>query len=130
MKSTGGGGEVEDRAFQGSVAPQYPTTYESDDRWFSLRWKSSILLKGDADLAAKSDQPKAATKKSKDGGKDQDYVKLVKAGSGCEDTNKVEQTAKFSPNGMRNKDLQGSEALQDLKPEVTKDKEDKKETTE
>ncbi|KAG8390600.1 hypothetical protein BUALT_Bualt01G0100400 [Buddleja alternifolia] len=104
MKITGGGGEVEDRAFEGFVAPQYrfplhPTTYERDDRWFSLRWRSSILLEfrvrgymdrmhtrgrfcpavlpGDANLAAKSDQPKPAIKKSKEGCKDQDYVKLA-----------------------------------------------------
>ncbi|KAG8373821.1 hypothetical protein BUALT_Bualt11G0065100 [Buddleja alternifolia] len=46
----------------------------------SLRWKTSlilILLKGDANLAAKSDQPKPAIKKSKEGCKDQDYVKLA-----------------------------------------------------
>ncbi|KAG8373185.1 hypothetical protein BUALT_Bualt12G0144800 [Buddleja alternifolia] len=103
---------------------------------------SERIHQGDADLAAKSDQPKAATKKSKDGGKDQDYVKLVKAGSGCEDTNKVEQTAIFSPNEKFPSEsivtiaflkLFATNPLKmflDLKPEVTKDKEDKKETTE
>ncbi|KAG8386357.1 hypothetical protein BUALT_Bualt03G0140400 [Buddleja alternifolia] len=85
MKITGGGGEVEDRAFEGFVAPQYrfplhPTTYERDDRWFSSE-SGAIWIGctrgGDANLAAKSDQPKPAIKKSKEGCKDQDYVKLA-----------------------------------------------------
>ncbi|KAG8385489.1 hypothetical protein BUALT_Bualt03G0050700 [Buddleja alternifolia] len=94
MKITGGGGEVEDRAFEGFVAPQYrfplhPTTYERDDRWFSSEsgaiWIGCTrgvdfaqqYCQGDANLAAKSDQPKPAIKKSKEGCKDQDYVKLA-----------------------------------------------------
>ncbi|KAG8384357.1 hypothetical protein BUALT_Bualt04G0109700 [Buddleja alternifolia] len=78
-------------------------SYHDGEHYNSVRSKDDtcsgparpIVIKGDADLSAKPTQPKAATKKSKEGGGEndayQDSIKLVKAGSGCEDAKKVEQ---------------------------------------
>ncbi|KAG8364009.1 hypothetical protein BUALT_Bualt19G0081700 [Buddleja alternifolia] len=57
MKITGGGGEVEDRAFEGFVAPQYrfplhPTTYERDDRWFSPISVEYLLFIAGAEMSS------------------------------------------------------------------------------
>ncbi|KAI3452000.1 hypothetical protein Pfo_008665 [Paulownia fortunei] len=79
-------------------------SYHDGEHYNSVRSKDDtcsgparpvVIKKGDADLSAKSNQPKAATRKSKEeGGRNvvhEESIKLVKAGSGCEDARKVEQ---------------------------------------
>ncbi|KAL7101407.1 hypothetical protein ACP275_08G051900 [Erythranthe tilingii] len=78
-------------------------SYHDGEHYNSVRSKEDtcsgparpIVIKGDADLSTKSSQPKAAASKSKEeGGRNavhEDSLKLVKAGSGCEDVRKIEQ---------------------------------------
>ncbi|KAK6116215.1 hypothetical protein DH2020_050011 [Rehmannia glutinosa] len=77
--------------------------YHNGEHYNSVRSKKDtcsgparqIVIKDDAVLSAKPNQPKAATMKSKEeGGSNivhEEAIKLVKAGSGCEDSRKVEQ---------------------------------------
>ncbi|KAH6760260.1 SEC-C motif-containing protein / OTU-like cysteine protease family protein [Perilla frutescens var. frutescens] len=77
-------------------------SYHDGEHYNSVRSKEdtcsgsarTIVIKGDADLSAKSNQPKAATRKSREECRRnavyEDSIKLAKAGSGCEDARKVE----------------------------------------
>ncbi|XP_057770263.1 OVARIAN TUMOR DOMAIN-containing deubiquitinating enzyme 7 isoform X3 [Salvia miltiorrhiza] len=79
-------------------------SYHDGEHYNSVRSKEDtcsgparpIVIKGDADLSAKSNQPKAAARKSREecrrNALSEDSIKMVKAGSGCEDARKVEQT--------------------------------------
>ncbi|KAL3813631.1 hypothetical protein ACJIZ3_014899 [Penstemon smallii] len=78
-------------------------SYHDGEHYNSVRLKEDtcsgparpIVIKGDGELSAKSNQPKLAAVKSKqdcgDNAVHQRSIELVKAGSGCEDTGKVEQ---------------------------------------
>ncbi|KAG6421672.1 hypothetical protein SASPL_118229 [Salvia splendens] len=78
-------------------------SYHDGEHYNSVRSKEDtcsgparpIVIKGDADLSAKSNQPKAASRKSREECRRnalcEDSIKMVKAGSGCEDIIKVEQ---------------------------------------
>ncbi|KAL8473063.1 hypothetical protein ACS0TY_029391 [Phlomoides rotata] len=78
-------------------------SYHDGEHYNSVRAKEDtcsgparpIVIKGDAVVSTKSDQPKASARKSRGEGKtnafNEDTIKLVKSGSGCEDARKVEQ---------------------------------------
>ncbi|KAL1564161.1 ubiquitinyl hydrolase 1 [Salvia divinorum] len=78
-------------------------SYHDGEHYNSVRSKEDtcsgparpIVIKSDADLSAKSNQPKAAARKSREECRRNALcevsIKMVKAGSGCEDISKVEQ---------------------------------------
>ncbi|XP_042030582.1 OVARIAN TUMOR DOMAIN-containing deubiquitinating enzyme 7-like isoform X2 [Salvia splendens] len=84
-------------------APMIHLSYHDGEHYNSVRTKDDtcsgparpIVIKGDADLSAKSNQPKSAARKStEECGMNaicEDSIKMVMAGSGCEDARKVEQ---------------------------------------
>ncbi|KAL0461804.1 UNVERIFIED_CONTAM: OVARIAN TUMOR DOMAIN-containing deubiquitinating enzyme 7 [Sesamum latifolium] len=81
-------------------------SYHDGEHYNSVRSKEDtccgparpIVIKGDAEVSAKSNQLKEAAVKSKqDGGGyavQEESIKMVKLGSGCEDARKVEQVLK------------------------------------
>ncbi|XP_075481951.1 OVARIAN TUMOR DOMAIN-containing deubiquitinating enzyme 7-like isoform X11 [Primulina tabacum] len=81
-------------------------SYHDGEHYNSLRSEDDdcsgpakpIVIKGDADLSAKSKQPKVAATKSKHDGVGKvmrvESIALVKYGSGCGDTSKLEQALK------------------------------------
>ncbi|XP_042026479.1 OVARIAN TUMOR DOMAIN-containing deubiquitinating enzyme 7-like isoform X1 [Salvia splendens] len=84
-------------------APMIHLSYHDGEHYNSVRTKDDtcsgparpIVIKGDADLSAKSNQPKTAARKStEECGMNaicEGSIKMVMAGSGCEDARKVEQ---------------------------------------
>ncbi|KAF7136382.1 hypothetical protein RHSIM_Rhsim08G0099200 [Rhododendron simsii] len=91
------------RNFESHEARMVHLSYHDGEHYNSVRLKEDtsngparpIIIKADADLSALSCKAKAALTKSKGGaGKNvihADSIKLVMAGSGCEDAKKVEQ---------------------------------------
>ncbi|XP_058227730.1 OVARIAN TUMOR DOMAIN-containing deubiquitinating enzyme 7 isoform X2 [Rhododendron vialii] len=91
------------RNFDSHEAQMVHLSYHDGEHYNSVRLKEDtsngparpIIIKADADLSAISCKAKAAVTKSKGGaGKNvihADSIKLVMAGSGCEDAKKVEQ---------------------------------------
>ncbi|KAL1536511.1 ubiquitinyl hydrolase 1 [Salvia divinorum] len=89
--------------FDKQDAPMIHLSYHDGEHYNSVRSKDDtcsgparpIVIKGDADLSAKSNQPKTVARKStEEYRRDALYensIKMVKARSGCEDARKVEQ---------------------------------------
>ncbi|XP_047951793.1 OVARIAN TUMOR DOMAIN-containing deubiquitinating enzyme 7 isoform X2 [Salvia hispanica] len=89
--------------FDKHEAPMIHLWYHDGKHYNSVRSKEDtcsgparpIVIKGDADLSAKSNQPKAAARKSRKECRRnalcEDSIKMVMARSGCEDIRKVDQ---------------------------------------
>lgn len=91
------------RNFDKHEARMIHLSYHDGEHYNSVRSKDdtcsgparTIVIKGDADLSVKPNQPKAAARVAGEGSRRnafyEDSIKLVKAGSGCEDATKAEQ---------------------------------------
>ncbi|XP_051126746.1 OVARIAN TUMOR DOMAIN-containing deubiquitinating enzyme 7 [Andrographis paniculata] len=90
------------RNFNDNEVRMIHLSYHDGEHYNSVRLKEDtcsgparpIVIKGDADVVAKSSKANSTASSREEGGRNAvpgEYIKLVKAGSGCEDTAKVEE---------------------------------------